>query len=266
MAFAELKQRQSAAWGSGPFEDIAETLADVHDTVVDRLDPQPGERFIDLACGTGQLAERVARRGARATGVDFAPSLVETARRRAAEAGLEIDYRVGDCEDLADFDDGAFDAAASTFGVMFAPDHTASSRELARVVRPGGRITIASWSPTGTVADMFATLAQFQPPPPPEAGRPLAWGDAEYVQALLGDTFDLRFEELVSSATFESLDAQWEMFSTNFGPMRTLLDASDDEQRARVEEAWRDLSQREVQPDGTVRSDKEYLLVIGTRR
>lgn len=266
MGFAELKARQQSVWDSGPFENVAELLADVHDTVVERLAPQPEERLIDLACGTGQLAERVARRGASATGVDFAPSLVETARRRAAAAGLEIDYRVGDCENLADFGDGTFDAAASTFGIMFAPDHAASSGELARVVRSGGRIAVASWSPTGKVAEMFATLGQFSPPPPPEAGKPLAWGDREYVEALLGATFDLRFEKRVTRTTFESVDAQWDLFSTSFGPLKTLLAESDDDQRARVREAWNALAEGDTTPDGKVADEREYLLVLGTRR
>src|SRR5919202_49561 len=100
MAFEELKQRQSAMWGSGPYERITETIADVHELVVERLAPQPGERWLDLACGTGAVSERAARAGADVTGIDLAPVLVETAQRRAHEHGLAIEYRVGDCERL----------------------------------------------------------------------------------------------------------------------------------------------------------------------
>jgi ubiquinone/menaquinone biosynthesis C-methylase UbiE len=100
VAFEELKQRQSAMWGNGPYQRVTETLTEMHDTVVERIDPQPGETWLDLACGTGAVAERAAARGAHSIGVDLAPALIETARERAAELGLEIDYRVGDCERL----------------------------------------------------------------------------------------------------------------------------------------------------------------------
>jgi ubiquinone/menaquinone biosynthesis C-methylase UbiE len=137
MAFQELKQRQSVMWGNGPYQRITETIADIHEAVVGRLAPEPGDDLLDLACGTGAIAELAAERGARVTGVDLAPVLIETAKERAEELGLQIDYRVGDAEEL-DFPEGSFDKLSSTCGIMFAPDHEAVARELARVVRPGG--------------------------------------------------------------------------------------------------------------------------------
>ena len=122
MAFAELKQRQSVMWGTGPYQRVTETLEDIHDLVIDRLRPGWGTRFLDLACGTGAVAERAAAAGAFVTGVDLAPALIETARQRAADQGLSIDYRVGDAEAL-EIADGSFDAVSSTCGVMFTPDH-----------------------------------------------------------------------------------------------------------------------------------------------
>ena len=131
MAYEELKQRQSAMWGSAPYQRVTETIADIQDLVVGRLDARPDRRWLDLACGTGAVAERAAALGAEVTGIDLAPALVETARERAAELGLEIDYRVGDCERLG-LPDASFDVVSSTCGVMFAPDHPATARELAR--------------------------------------------------------------------------------------------------------------------------------------
>src|ERR687894_3158597 len=147
MAFEELKQRQAGMWGNGPYQNITETLVDIHDLVVERLDPQPGERWLDLACGTGAMAELAARAGADVTGVDLAPVLIETAQANAADKGLDIDYRVGDCERLEGVEDASFDVVSSTVGIMFAPDHEASARQLARVTKPGGRIGLANWTP-----------------------------------------------------------------------------------------------------------------------
>jgi ubiquinone/menaquinone biosynthesis C-methylase UbiE len=131
--------------GEGPYQRITETILDIHERVIDRLDPQPGVKWLDLACGTGAVAERAAQRGADVTGVDLAPALLETAKERAQEQGLDIDYRVGDCERL-ELEDGAFDVLTSTCGVMFSPDHQAAAGEIARVVKPGGRIALANWT------------------------------------------------------------------------------------------------------------------------
>lgn len=266
MSFAELKQRQSAMWGSGPFEQVADTITDVHDTLVERLGPQPGERWLDLACGTGAVAERLARAGARVTGIDFAVPLIETARRRAAEAGLEIEYEVGDAEHLEGVEDAEFDGVASTFGIMFAPDQKAAAAELARVVRPGGRIGLATWPPDGMIARMFAMLGQFQPPPPPEAGNPLAWGDEDHVRRLLGDAFDLSFERAISVFDEGSAEESWELFSKSFGPLKTLATMLDDERREELRRAYIDFSVRESSSPDRLHHEREYLIVLGTRR
>jgi ubiquinone/menaquinone biosynthesis C-methylase UbiE len=190
MAFVELKRRQSVMWGNGPYQHITETVTDIHARVIERLAPQLGIRWLDLACGTGAVAELAARAGASVTGVDLAPALIETARQRAQEQKFEIDYRVGDCERL-DLDDASYDRLSSTCGIMFAPDHAATAHELARVVVPGGRIGLANWTPDGGLGQMFKMMRPFMPTPPPSAGDPFAWGREEVVRELLGDAFEL---------------------------------------------------------------------------
>ena len=138
MAFEELKERQSVMWGNGPYERVTDTLADAHDTVVGRVAAQPGERWLDLATGTGAVARNAARAGAVVTGIDLSPALIETAKREAEEEGLDIDFRVGDCENLADVETGSFDIVTSTFGVMFAPEPGGDGRR-ARASRPPRR-------------------------------------------------------------------------------------------------------------------------------
>ena len=191
MAFEELKERQSVVWGTGPYQRVTETIADIHENVVERLAPAPGDKWLDLACGTGAVAERAAAAGADVTGIDLAPVLIETAKERAQGLGLEIDYAVGDAENL-DVADASFDKVSSTCGVMFTPDHEATARELARVTKPGGQIGLANWTPTGGLAKMFAVMAPYMPAKPPSS--PFAWGDEEHVRELLGEAFELELE------------------------------------------------------------------------
>ena len=266
MAFEELKQRQSVVWGNGRFELISETAADIHEGVVEALAPAAGERWLDLACGTGAVAERAAVGGATVTGIDLAPALIETAKRLAAEHGLEIDYRVGDCENLAELDDASFDVVSSTFGLMFAPDQRAAAGELARVVRPGGRVGLANWTPEGGIGEMFRMMAAFQPPPPPDAGAPLDWGRPEHVEELLGEAFDLEFDKRTSTLSIESSEEYWQLFVANFGPLKTLVESLDDERREELHRAWVDLFETRYRHDGSIEHPREYLLVLGTRR
>ncbi len=264
MAFEELKQRQSVMWGNGPYQRITETIADIHELVVARLDPHPGDRWLDLACGTGAVSERAARAGAEVLGVDLAPALVETARERASAQRLKIDYQVGDCERLLGVDDASFDVVSSTCGIMFAPDHEATAHELARVVRPGGRIGLANWTPEGGLGRTFRMMAPFQPSPP--VSSPFDWGREERVQELLGDAFQLEIEEHVS--TLETADGEeyWQLFATSYGPTKTLAEALPDERREEFHRAWVDFFEGEYRDGGRIVHKREYLLILGTRR
>jgi len=266
MPFEELKQRQSVMWGNGPYERITDTIRDIHGLVVERIAPGPGDRWLDLACGTGAVAERAARAGADVTGIDLAPVLIETAADKAAAAGLDISYRVGDCENLQDVETGSFDVVSSTCGVMFAPDHEATGRELARVVRPGGKLALANWTPDGAIAGMFKMMAPFAPPPVPGAGSPFAWGNREHVQELLGDAYDLTFEDHISPLAIESGEVYWQLFSTSYGPTKSLAESLDDERREEFHQAWIEFMDSRYRVDGRLDQPREYLLVLGTRR
>jgi ubiquinone/menaquinone biosynthesis C-methylase UbiE len=265
MAFEELKQRQSVMWGTGPYQNITETITDIHELVVERLDQPPGVRWLDLATGTGAVAELAAARGADVTGVDLAPALIETAKERARERGLEIDYRVGDCEQL-EFEDASFEVVSSTCGVMFAPDHEATARELARVVQPGGRIGLANWTPEGGLARMFAMMRPFQPPPPPGVPSPFEWGSEPRVQELLGDAFELTLERYVSHLRVPTGEDYWQLFSSSYGPTKTLADSLDAERREEFHRTWVEFFETNYRRDGQIDHDREYLLILGTRR
>ena len=262
MAFEDLKERQAVMWGSAPYEHVAGTIADIHELVVETLGPRPGLRWLDLACGSGAVAERAAARGADVTGIDLAPALIATATRRAAELGLDVDYRVGDCERL-EVPDAGFDAVSSTCGVMFSPDHRATARELARVTRPGGRIALANWTPTGGVARMFAMMAPFQPAPPPS--NPFDWGDERHVRALLGEWFELTFARGVSTFRAPSGESYWRLYSTSYGPTKVLAD-SVGERREELRRTWVDFFESNYRAGGPIAHTRDYLLVVGDRR
>ena len=262
MAFEELKEKQSVMWGNGPYQRITETITDIHDVVVERLAPQAGERWLDLATGTGAVAERAATAGAQVTGLDLAPVLIETANQRAAQLGLKIDYVVGDIENLP-FAEGSFDKVSSTCGIMFTPDHEASARELARVTRPGGQIALANWTPTGGLARMFKVMAPYQPAPPPSS--PFDWGDETRVRELLGDAFELTLEEHVSTLRTPTAEAYWQLFSTSYGPTKTLADSLGD-RRENLHRDWIDFFESNYKSNGEIVHTREYLLTHGTRR
>jgi SAM-dependent methyltransferase len=260
--FEELKQRQSVMWGNGPYQRITETISDIHDVVAERLAPAATDRWLDLACGTGAMAERAAAAGARVTGVDLAPALIETAKERAQEYGLSIEYLVGDVERLG-VDDASFDKVSSTCGIMFAPDHEAAARELARVTAPGGRIALVNWTPTSGMAKVFKVMAPYQPAPPPSS--PFAWGNGNHVRELLGGWFDLELDEGVSTLEMPSGEAYWELFSTSYGPTKTLADSLGD-RREELHRDWVDFFEENYRENGGIVHPREYLLVLGTRR
>jgi SAM-dependent methyltransferase len=145
-----------------------------------------GARVLDVGCGTGVVAITAARRGARATGLDLTPELLERARENARIAGLEIEWHQGDAEELP-FEDRAFDVVLSQFGHMFAPRPEAAVAEMLRVLKPGGTIAFSTWPPELGMGRMFAMISRYMPPPPIEIPPPPLWGDPNVVRQRLGE-------------------------------------------------------------------------------
>lgn len=258
MPFETLKAGHAETWGAAPFEQIADTIADMHDGLVDALGVHAGEAWLDVGCGTGAVAERAAMLGAKVTGVDLAPPLVETAARRAHERGLTVEYGVGDVEQLP-FPDASFDVVSSCVGAIFAPDHHATANELARVTRPGGRLGLTAWRADGRVGAFFRMLSAFRPAPPPDAGSPLAWGDSAYAEELLGGAFELTFERRESVWDTMSPQESWELFATSFGPVAALVRSLPADRVAELEHAFVDVM-------GAEGPGNVYTLILGTRR
>ena len=182
--YAAIKQRQQATWASGDFAVIGVTLQIVGESLAEAADIRAGERVLDVAAGNGNATLAAARRFAAVTSTDYVPELLDKGRARAAAEGLQVDFRIADAEELP-FKDGSFDAALSTFGAMFTPDHTRPAREMLRVVRSGGRIGLANWTPEGFIGQLFKVIGAYIPAP---AGlkSPALWGTEPHIVELFG--------------------------------------------------------------------------------
>lgn len=264
--FSALTERQRAVWSAGDWPAVAPKIAEASRVVVEHLGVSSGHDYLDVATGSGTAALLGARRGARATGLDFVPALIEAARARAAEEGIDVDWVVGDAQDLP-FEDDRFDRVSSIFGAMFAPDQERAAAELVRVCRPGGTIAVAAWTPEGMNGQMFATLGKLLPPPPEGFKPPILWGTEERVQELFAGQ-DVRTERRLLRFEDPSLDVTMTELSTQLGPIVMAKQVLEPEGRwPEAERELRGLYQRFNQAgDGSVRADAEYLLTTVTVR
>lgn len=265
---AALKQQARATWAAGDFDAVVPFIWEAGGAAAAGAECGPGDRVLDVAAGSGNAAIQAAMRGADVVASDLTPELFEPGRRRAAANGVELEWVEADAEELP-FEDASFDAAISTFGIMFAPRQSAAATELARVVRPGGRIGLCSWRPEGFVAEMFGTVARFTGAPPPPEGPPVRWGTEDGAHALLDDAFEITCERRTLHQRYEgSVDEMTDYFMDRFGPMVMARRAL--EPQGRWEEflaAYRQVTHRWDEGDGGEAAiPAEYLLVTGTRR
>ncbi len=233
--YAAIKARQQAAWASGDFAIIGVTLQIVGEMLAETADIRAGESVIDVAAGNGNASLAAAHRLARVTSTDYVESLLEKGKARAAAEGLDIEFRVADAENLP-YGDGAFDVALSTFGVMFAPDHGKSASELLRVVRVGGRIGLASWTPDSFVGQLFKVIGKAVAPP---AGlmSPLLWGTEAYLGELFGDAAaDIRTTRRNYYFRYASASHWLQVFRDFYGPVNKAFGALDSAGQAQLEQ------------------------------
>ena len=218
-AAEELRERARRTWAAGDWDSCSRLVEPVGTAVLDRIGLAPGLELVDVGTGSGgTIAIPAAQRGAKVVGLDVTPELLELARRRAAEAGVEIEWIEADAQELP-FDDGSFDRVVSTFGAMFAPDHKRAAAELVRVCRPGGRIAMTTWANEGFAGGLFQLTGSFLPPPPPGVEPPPLWGVESHVAdvfAAAGVTPAITTETV--EFPFASVDDAVQEYADNFGP------------------------------------------------
>jgi ubiquinone/menaquinone biosynthesis C-methylase UbiE len=259
-ALDQMKQGARATWAAGDYPAIAQRqLWPVGERVVRRAAVASGEEVLDVACGTGNAALRAARAGASVTGVDLTPELLAVGRELAAREGVAIEYLEGDAEALP-VEDARFDVVLSVFGCMFAPRHAVAAAELARVLRPGGRLCVTAWTPEGTIGELFRSLGAFMPPPPPLAQPPLLWGAEDHVRELFAGTgVELEFaRETIAFPRFDTVDEEVEFAITKFGPMVMA-------RRMLPPDRWEALLAEQRRLLETQAPDAEYLVITGRR-
>jgi SAM-dependent methyltransferase len=213
-------------WSLGDYPAVAQRIAAVGREVVAAVDIGPRDRVLDVACGAGNATLPAARIAKEVVGLDLTPSLLEAGRRAAAREGLPVRWVEGDAQDPP-FPDGAFDVAISTFGSMFPPDQARTAAQMIRVLRPGGRMGVCSWTPEGSVGLLFGLIARHAPAGP--GPSPLAWGSEEGVRRLLGGLDHLRTARRVVRLLFSSVDEAVTVYCAEFGPilaMRPALEAA----------------------------------------
>ena len=264
--YAAIKQRQQATWSSGDYAVVGTTLQIIGETLAEAVDIRAGERVLDVAAGNGNVTLAAARRFANVTSTDYVPALLDKGRERARAEGLNVRFLEADVENLP-FTDASFDVVVSTLGSMFAPDHVRTSREMMRVLRSGGRIGLASWTPQGFIGRLFKTIGAHVPPP---AGvkSPALWGTEAHMQELFGDQAqEIRCERRHFNFRYLSAAHFLEIFRDYYGPTHKAFNALDDAGKQALE---RDivtlLDQLNVAGAASLVVPSEYLEVVITKR
>jgi ubiquinone/menaquinone biosynthesis C-methylase UbiE len=261
---AALKTRQQGAWASGDYAVIGITVQIVGEQLCEAVDLRAGEDVLDVAAGNGNASLAAARRWGKVTSTDYVGALLDRGRARAAAEGLKITFEVADAEALP-YADNSFDVVLSTFGVMFTADHDRAASELLRVVRSGGRIGMANWTPEGFIGQVFRTIGKHLPPPP-GARSPALWGTSDWLE----QHFAAKGKLVVTPRTYSFRylsPAHWlETFRTWYGPLLKAFAALPDDGKAALEADLLALIARMNRAtDGTMVVAADYVEVVVTK-
>jgi len=264
--YTAIKQRQQAVWASGDYGVIGTLLQIVGETLAEAIDLRADERVLDVAAGTGHMTLACARRFAQVTSTDYVEALLEKGRERVRADGLSASFKVADAENLP-FEDDAFDVVVSTFGVMFAPDQERAAAEMLRVLRPGGRIGMANWTPEGFIGRLFKIQSRYVPPP---AGvrPPVLWGTESHLVKLFGaQAQDIRCERRHFVYRFRSPQHWLQVFRDYYGPTLKAFAALDDAgKRALEREIVALLEAMNTAGTSSLMVPAEYLEIVVTKR
>jgi ubiquinone/menaquinone biosynthesis C-methylase UbiE len=262
--YAAIKQKQQATWASGDYAMVGITLQLVGERLCDAIDIRAGERVLDVAAGNGNATLAAARQFAQVTSTDYVPALLERAKERTNAERLPVKFQQADAEALP-FDSDVFDVALSTFGVMFTPNQEKSASELVRVVRKGGRIGLANWTPDGFIGQVFKTISRHVPPPTGVKSAAL-WGtEARLAELFTGQ--QIKATKQIFNFRYKSSDHWLEVFKTYYGPAMRAFAALDAPQQAALQTDLVELlNARNCGGRDTLIVPSEYLEVVITKQ
>jgi SAM-dependent methyltransferase len=261
--YAAIKQRQQAAWASGDYAVVGTTLQIVGEQLAESIDLTPGSRVLDVAAGNGNATLAAARRFADVISTDYVDHLLDKGRARAEAEGLSVEFAVADVEALP-YGEATFDFVLSTFGVMFAPHHEQAAAEMVRVVRKGGRIGLANWTPESFIGQVFKTLGRHVAPPK-GVRSPALWGSKPHLDTLFaGHRVDIA--ERAFNFRYRSAGHFLDVFRTYYGPVHKAFLSLDEAGRTALQ---RDLvvlmESVNVATNGTLTIPSAYAEVIVTK-
>lgn len=261
----DLEGRTQDVWGSAPYERFSGQHLGAVRHLLRVLPQEPGQEWLDVACGTGEVALPAALAGAKVTGCDLSPGMIATAFRRGAELGLRTRFDVADALELP-YPDAAFDVVSCCYSINLVSDPGRAAAELARVCRPGGRLGLVTVLPDRGQAEIFGVLLRYLPPLPEDAPNPYDWADKEYLQRTLGTHFDLSYEEGDAPQRGMSGAAMWQLMAAAYGPACQLVQGLDAERRAELDRDIAAIYDQYRTDGGDVSMPRPYLIVTGVRR
>lgn len=252
-----------------------ERIAVVSERLVDLAEIGPGDRVLDVATGIGEPALTAARRvtsSGRVVGTDIAPGMIELARERAAEAGVDnVEFVEVDAEEL-DFPEGEFDAVLSRFGLMFFPDLAEALARMRRALVPGGRLAAAVWpqperAPMASLAFRVVAQELELPPPGPGVPGPFSLADIPALEAAIAAAgfADVRSETVLLESQFDSAEEYGAFMHDIAAPIHSMLAQRPAEQATAVWDAIVDAARSFERNDGKVAMPGEAVCVVGRR-
>lgn len=255
------RSKRQQAWGAGDYSAIGSKLVIVSELQCESADLRANQRVLDVATGHGNTALSAARRGCDVTGIDFSAALLDHARRRAEAEQLQVDFREGDMEEIP-FPNSSFDAVLSTFGTMFAADQQEAANQLLRVCRPGGKISVVNWTPTGANQVEGEVIGRYFSAEPDSPASP--WTTEQGIGDLLGHAVsDINFEYRTVFYRFPSIEAYVNTAFETFGPfMKMVEDLAVEEQDQLKADLVTELQDFNQSGDETLVLPLEYLEMV----